>query len=117
MSFIKNLTDVPSYSQKGIAGFPYDIENPAFEIYSVDVQEGHDPYIISKKITQVYYTISGKGVFNSEGEKQAGAEGMLIEVLAKIEYTYYGKMKMLMIGYPPWFEGNEEITKTNPNVK
>ncbi len=42
--------------------------------------------------------------------------GMMIEVPPQVEYVYSGKMKLLLIMSPPWFKGNETITKKNPSV-
>lgn len=41
---------------------------------------------------------------------------MLVEVPPNVEYSYSGTMKLLLIGNPRWFKGNEEITKRNPDV-
>jgi hypothetical protein len=41
---------------------------------------------------------------------------MLVEVPPNIEYSYSGSMKLLLIGNPRWFKGNEEVTKKNPDV-
>ena len=87
-----------------------------FEIYLVDVKEGHDNFIISKKITHVYYILEGEGSFEVDGEKTEVKSGVLVEVPRNVEYAYSGKMKLLLFMSPPWFEGNEDITKKNPNV-
>jgi hypothetical protein len=33
-----------------------------------------------------------------------------------VEYSYSGSMKIFLVSHPRWFEGNERITKMNPEV-
>jgi len=114
--FVRKLKDNPSFSQKGLDGYRFPLSNKEIEIYFVDVKKGHDTYIISKKITHIYYVLEGEGFFDIGGGKTQVKPGMLIEVPPNIEYSYSGKMKVLLIMSPPWFKGNEEITKKNPSV-
>jgi len=72
--------------------------------------------LISKKITHIYFILEGEGFFDINGEKKEVKKGMLVEVPPNVEYVYSGKMKLLLITNPPWFEGNEEFTKDNPAV-
>lgn len=115
--FSRKLSGKPSYSQKGLSGYKFSLENPNVEIYFVDVKQGHDTYLISKKCSHIYYVLEGKGFFDIENKKHQVKSGMLIEVSPNIEYTYSGKMKLLLIMNPPWFKGNDKITKKNPSVK
>ncbi len=114
--YIKDKPEKPSFSQKGLDGFKFPLSNKEVEIYFVDVTKGHNTYIISKKITHVYYILEGSGFFDIGGIKHNANSGMMIEVPPNIEYTYSGKMKLLLIMNPPWFKGNEVITKKNPSV-
>ena len=106
----------PSFSQQGLKGYKFDVQNESFEIYEVDVEKGHDTYFISKEITHIYYIIEGQGGFNIGGTEYPVVAGSLVEVTSGVEYTYTGKMKILLMVSPPWFEGNEEVTKKNENV-
>jgi len=115
--FISELPSKPSFSQKGLLGYHLKIKNPNVEIYFVDVKRGHDTYFISKKCTHIYYVIEGEGFFDIDGLKHEVKPGMLVEVPPNVEYTYSGRMKLLLLMNPPWFKGNEEITKKNPSVK
>ena len=117
MTFIKELPDKPSFSQKGLDGFKYLLQNKKVDINIVEVHQGHDNYIISKKCTHFYYILEGTGEFDVKGEKYQVNPGMLIEIPTEIEYTYSGKMKILLITEPPWFEGNEKMTKPNQDIK
>lgn len=115
--FIRKIKDKPSFSQKGLDGYKFPLENKEVEIYFIDVKQGHDTYIISKKCKHIYYVIEGEGEFDIGGSKDEAKPGMLIEVPPNIEYTYSGKMKLLLVMNPPWFKGNDEITKKNLSVK
>ena len=115
--FISELPSKPSFSQNGLSGYHFLTKNSNVEIYFVDVKQGHDTYILSKKCTHIYYVIEGEGVFDIDGSKYEVKTGMLVEVPPNVEYTYSGEMKLLLIMNPAWFKGNEEITKKNPSVK
>ncbi len=112
-AYLSLLPKKPSFSQKGLKGFQFPLSIKKFEIYFVDVSKGHDTYIISKKITHTYYILQGKGTFDISGKITRVKKGMMISVPPKIEYTYSGFMKFLLIMNPPWFEGNEIVTKKN----
>jgi hypothetical protein len=112
-----DIFDHPTFKQKGLIGYRYPLRNGQVEAYFVDVSQGHDTYIISKKCTHIYYITKGKGEFEVAGQMHE-VEGpcAMIEIPPGVEYTYFGKMEMLLIVTPPWFEGNEEIVKPNPRV-
>lgn len=116
-NFICDIPEQPKYSQRGLKGYKYPIQNNSVELFNVDVWEGHDTYIISKECTHIYYIIEGKGIFDIESVNYNITSGMVIEVPPNIEYTYTGKFKALLIMNPPWFEGNEIILRENPLVK
>ncbi|OGY23886.1 MAG: hypothetical protein A2172_05125 [Candidatus Woykebacteria bacterium RBG_13_40_15] len=113
MAYIKDKPKKPTFSQSGLDGYQFPLENKEIEVYFVDVAKGHDNYIVSKKITHVYYIFEGKGFFDINGEKYDVTPGELIEVPPNVEYAYSGSMKLLLIMTPSWFEGNEMITKRN----
>lgn len=115
--FVHRLPRKPSFCQKGLSGYKFGLKNRNVEAYFIDVKQGHDTYIVSKKCTHVYYIVKGKGVFDIGGKKYNVRPGMLVEVPPKIEYSYSGAMKVLLIMNPPWFKGNDRIIKKNPAVK
>jgi mannose-6-phosphate isomerase-like protein (cupin superfamily) len=117
MNIIKEKPDKPSFSQKGLNGFKFNLENKDVEVSIMNVEIGHETYFISKKCWHIYYIIEGEGIFEINGKKIEVKKDMLIEVPPKIEYTYTGKMKLLLIMNPPWFEGNEEHIRKNPAVE
>lgn len=115
--FIRKKPDKPSFSQKGLDGYTFPLNNENLEVNFVDVKRGHDNYIISKKITHIYYILEGEGFFDIDGEKIQVKPRMMVEVPPNIEYAYSGEMKILLIMNPPWFKENEIITRNNPFVK
>ena len=80
------------------------------------MQKGHDTFIVSKKITQAYYILSGKGYFSIAGRRYDVNPGMLVEVPPGTEYSYSGEMKLVAVSKPRWFSGNDTHTKWNPDV-
>jgi len=111
------LPKKPTIKQKGLKGYQFPLENKNIEIDYVDVSQGHDNYIISKKCTHIYYVLEGAGEFELDGKVQKVKEGSMVEILPNVEFTYSGKMKLLLTMNPPWFEGNSTTIKKNPKVK
>lgn len=116
MNFKMDTSKEPTFEQKGLKGYRFPLENKELEIYYCDVSQGHDNYIISKKCYHLYYILEGNGTFEIEGVVQDITKGSFIEVPPHKEYTYSGKMKLLLIMNPPWFEANEKVTRSNPKV-
>ena len=79
-------------------------------------REGHDTFIVSRRIPRVYYVLSGSGIFTIDDCKYDVSSGMLVEVPPKVEYSYSGKMKLVGFCTPRWFYGNDRHTKWNPDV-
>ena len=115
--YICNLSSEPIFTQKGLACYPFEIQSPDVQVKVIDVETGHDTYIVCKKCTHIFYVIEGEGSFEIDDTLYSVKPHMLIEVPPHVEFTYTGKMKLLLIMNPHWFEGNEEIIRENPNVK
>ena len=113
---IKKLSKKATFTQKGLKGYAFPLENKDLEIYYVDVGQGHDTFIISKKCVHIYFVLKGKGFFIINKKKLAAKQGALFEIPSQVEYTYSGKMQLLLIMAPPWHEENEIITGKNPSV-
>ncbi|MDY6771084.1 MAG: cupin domain-containing protein [Candidatus Nanohaloarchaea archaeon] len=109
--------DDPAFDQEGLTGYRYPLDNDELELYRVDVTRGHDTYIVSREITHIYRVLDGRGVFTIDGDDQRVEAGDTVEVPPGVEYTYSGSMELLLIMQPPWFEGNEEVTRPNPAVQ
>ena len=85
-------------------------------VHLLDVHKGHDTFIISKTLTRIYYIIEGTGVFTIDNQTYEVAPGLLVEVPPGVEYSYSGSMKVLLVSYPRWFEGNERTIRKNLDV-
>ena len=117
MQYLYALPSSISFRGKGLFGYTFGpLTQKDLEILYIDVEKGHDTFIVSKKIARVYYILDGKGYFTIGGRKYDVNAGMLVEVPPKVEYSYSGKMKLLAVSKPRWFSGNDKITKWNPDV-
>ena len=117
MSYVLTASSSPSFALKGLAGYEFQpLKDQDFAVHLVDVHKGHDTFIISKALTRIYYIIEGTGVFTIDNQKYDVAPGLLVEVPPGVEYSYSGSMKIFLVSHPRWFEGNERMTKLNPDV-
>jgi chemotaxis methyl-accepting protein methylase/mannose-6-phosphate isomerase-like protein (cupin superfamily) len=117
MRYTHSLPSLPTFDGKGLFGYTYGpLQQKDLEIYYIEVEKGHDTFMVSKKITRVYYVLSGSGFFTIGDRRHDVRAGMLVEVPPKVEYSYSGEMKLIGISRPRWFNGNDRHTKWNPDV-
>jgi len=117
MAYVYSLPTSASFTGKGLLGYTFGpLQRKDLEVYYVEVEKGHDVFMISKKITRIYYILEGSGHFTIGDDRYDIGPGMLVEVPPKIEYCYSGKMKLLAFSTPRWFGGNDTFTKWNPDV-
>ena len=117
MQYVYSLPTLTSFDGKGLFGYNFGpLKQKDVEIYYIEVQKGHDTFMVSNKITRTYYILSGKGYFTIDDRKYDVSPGMLVEVPPKVEYSYSGTMKVIAVSKPRWFGGNDTHTKWNPNV-
>jgi mannose-6-phosphate isomerase-like protein (cupin superfamily)/SAM-dependent methyltransferase len=117
MPYIYSLPTSTSFDDKGLFGYTFGpLNQKDLEIYYIEVEKGHDTFMISKKITRIYYVLRGSGYFTIADRKYNVGPGMLVEVPPKVEYSYSGKMKLIAVSKPRWFFGNDTHTKWNPDV-
>jgi hypothetical protein len=117
MSYVFAASSSPSFSLEGLAGYEYQpLKDQDFAVHLLDVYKGHDTFMISKALTRIYYVIEGSGLFTIDNQNYEVAAGLVIEVPPGLEYSYSGSMKMLLVSHPRWFQGNEQMTRINPNV-
>jgi chemotaxis methyl-accepting protein methylase/mannose-6-phosphate isomerase-like protein (cupin superfamily) len=106
-----------SFTSKGLSGYTLGpLNQKDLEIYYIESEKGHDTFTVSKKITHTYYVLSGGGFFTIDNERHPVCAGALIEVPPKVEYSYSGKMTLLCLSIPRWFDGNDKFTRWNPDV-
>lgn len=117
MPYTYSLPSSVSFTGKGLLGYTFGpLNQKDLEIYYIEVEKGHDFFMISRKITRTYYILSGSGSFTIANAKYEVEAGMLVEVPPRVEYCYSGKMKMVAISKPRWFAGNDKATRWNPDV-
>ena len=117
MPYVFSASSSPSFSLDGLAGYEYQpLKDQDFAVHLLDVYKGHDTFMISKALTRIYYVIEGSGSFTIDNQNYEVAAGLVIEVPPGLEYSYSGAMKLLLVSHPRWFQGNEEVTRINPNV-
>lgn len=117
MPYVHSLPSSVSFTGKGLLGYTFGpLSAKDLEVYYVEVEKGHDVFMVSKKITRVYYVLSGNGHFTIKDERYDVSPGRLVEIPPKTEYCYSGKMTLLAFSKPRWSSGNDRFTKWNPDV-
>jgi mannose-6-phosphate isomerase-like protein (cupin superfamily) len=117
MSYVLAAPSSPSFSLKGMAGYDFrPLRDKDFAVQLLDVQTGHDTFVVSKALTRIYYIIQGTGSFTIDKQNYDVAPGLVVEVPPGVEYSYSGTMKILLVSHPRWFHGNEQVTRHNPDV-
>lgn len=117
MQYAYPLPASRSFEGKGLFGYTFGpLKQKDVEFYYIEVEKGHDTFMISKKITRTYYVLSGSGYFTIADRRYDVSPGMLVEVPPKLEYCYSGQMKLVAFSKPRWFDGNDTHTKWNPDV-
>jgi SAM-dependent methyltransferase len=117
MPYVYSLPTLPSYTAKGLSGYGFGpLKHKDIMIDYIDVQRGHDTFMVSNNVARTYYVISGNGYFTIDKTVYPVSSGMLVEVPTKIEYCYSGKMNLILFQRGRWFAGNDIHTKWNPDV-
>jgi chemotaxis methyl-accepting protein methylase/mannose-6-phosphate isomerase-like protein (cupin superfamily) len=117
MAYVYSLPTSASFTGKGLLGYTFGpLSQQDLEVYYIEVETGHDTFMVSRKIARIYYVLSGNGHFTLDDQKYNVNPGMLIEVPPGVEYSYSGKMKLLAFSKPRWFAGNDTHIKWNSDV-
>jgi chemotaxis methyl-accepting protein methylase/quercetin dioxygenase-like cupin family protein len=117
MSYVNSLPSSVSFTGKGLLGYTFGpLKQKDVDVYYIQVEKGHDTFIISSKVNRTYYVLSGEGYFTIDGNRYAVTPGVLVEVPPRVEYTYSGKMTLIAFCKPRLFSGNDTHTKWNPDV-
>jgi SAM-dependent methyltransferase/mannose-6-phosphate isomerase-like protein (cupin superfamily) len=117
MPYVHTPPTAASFTGKGLLGYAFGpLNQKDLEIYYIAVEKGHDTFMVSKKITRIYYVLSGSGYFIIDNHRYDVQPGMLVEVPPKVEYCYSGNMRLIAVSKPRWFNGNDTLTKWNPDV-
>lgn len=99
-NYKKVLPSEPSFAQKGLNGYNFNLNLKDISISVEDVFKGHDKYHTNVHSTKVYYCLEGNGIFCINGEKVNIEKGEIIEISPNTEFVFAGKMKLLLIMSP-----------------
>src|ERR1700751_1186762 len=114
MSYIYSLPLSTAFDGRGLFGYSFGpLQQKDIDIYYIEVEKGHDTFMISKKIARTYYVLGGSGHFTIDGVKYDVCPGVIVEVPTKVEYSYSGKMILIGFAMPRWFRGNDTHTRWN----
>lgn len=117
MPYTYSLPQTPSFIGEGLRGFDFGpLGQKRVEVSRIEVTEGHDTFIISRKITRTYYVVEGAGYFIIAGEKYPVGPDTIVEVPPRVEFSYSGKMTLILLSQPRWFRNNDKHTRWNPDV-
>ena len=98
MSYIYSLPLSTAFDGRGLFGYSFGpLKQKDSDIYYIEVEKGHDTFMISKKIARTYYVLSGGGYFTIADRKYDVSPG-------------------IAFSRPRWFMGNDTHTKWNPDV-
>ena len=79
--YIHTLPTSVSFTGKGLCGYEFGpLSQRDLEISYVEVEKGHDTFMVSRKIVRTYYVVSGGGYFTIGNQKYEVRPGMLVEV-------------------------------------
>jgi SAM-dependent methyltransferase len=107
----------PSFTGKGLIGYAFGpLKKRDLAIDYVEVESGHDTFQVSRKITRFYYILSGSGYFTIGDRQYPVSSGVLVEVPPKVEYSYSGKMRLILFQQGRWLPDNDVQIKWNPDV-
>lgn len=106
MNYIKNIPITPSFSQDGMNGYSFILNNKDISIDMIESYKGHEKYCTNKASSHIYYILEGNGRFKINGEIYDVESGDLVEIPKNTEFVYIGKMKLLLIMNPAFDEKN-----------
>ena len=70
MPYVYSLPTSVSFTGKGLFGYTFGpLNQKDLEIYYIEVEKGHDVFMVSKKITRIYYVLTGSGYFTIADRK------------------------------------------------
>jgi mannose-6-phosphate isomerase-like protein (cupin superfamily) len=117
MPYVLSASSSPSFNLEGMTGYEYrPLSDDDFAVHLLDVYRGHDSFMVSRALTRIYYIIEGSGAFTIDNQQYEVRPGLVVEVPPGVEYSYSGSMKLLLVSHPRWFQGNELVTRMNPDV-
>src|SRR5882762_4501203 len=78
MRYTHSLPPLPSFDGKGLFGYTFGpLQQKDLEIYYIESEKGHDTFVVSNRITRVYYVLCGSGYFTINDHRYDVSHGML----------------------------------------
>jgi chemotaxis methyl-accepting protein methylase/mannose-6-phosphate isomerase-like protein (cupin superfamily) len=112
--YVYSLPEVPAFKGRGLLGYTFGpLRQKNLDVYYVEVEGGHDTFMISKRISRTYYILSGSGYFTIDGRRYDVTPGTLVEVPPKVEFSYSGRMRLIAFSTPGWTVENDRHTRWN----
>lgn len=102
--------EATSFTKAGITGKIFSsthLTNDVEFVY-ITTETGHETRIIEHESTFTYYILDGHGHFEIDGLVEVCNPGNLVVIPKGTDFTYKGKLRMLLIVNPPWREEQEE---------
>lgn len=108
--YIKELPQNPHFVQNGLKGYKYNLEAKGLGLYIEVSHKGLDKYVYDKESTHIYYVLEGEGKFCIDRDIFNVKQGDVIEAPSRTEFTYSGKMKLILIMTPDFKTENDVDT-------
>lgn len=117
MPYLYELPVLVSFRGKGLFGYSFGpMQQKDVEVLYVESETGHDTFMVCRGLVRTYYILAGSGCFTIDGRVYDVGTGMLIEVPSGVEYSYSGRMRMLVFCKQRWFHRKDKWTKWNRDV-
>jgi len=117
MPYIHSLPAAPTFQGQSLLGYNFGpLAGRRLDVHFIEVKGGHDTFIISRRTTRIFYVLSGSGCFIIDGLRHDVTAGVVVEIPPKVEYSYTGRMQLLLFSTPRWRFGNDRHTKWNEDV-
>jgi chemotaxis methyl-accepting protein methylase/mannose-6-phosphate isomerase-like protein (cupin superfamily) len=117
MPFVYRLPESFAFQGEGFFGYSFGpMKQKDLEVLYVESEKGHDTFMVCRGVERTYYVLAGTGSFIIDGCEYKVQPGELIEVPSKVEYSYSGRMTMLVFCRRRWFRRGDRWTRWNPDV-
>lgn len=117
MTYIHPRPKTTSFTGTGLEGWSFGpLVQKDVDVYYIESEKGHDTFMVSKKVTRIYFVLSGQGYFTINNCRYDVCPGMLVEVPPRLEYSYSGKMTLLAFSRPHATSHSDTHTRWNPDV-
>jgi mannose-6-phosphate isomerase-like protein (cupin superfamily) len=95
----------------GHDGKVFGTSSPATEHLIIECSEALTVSLVQHEVEFNYYILKGDGYFVFNSEKQPVKPGDLIVIPPGTQYSFGGRLKMLLINTPHWSEEQQTIVQ------